>query len=387
MLPPRERVLGPARPCCREGLRGYCEQRLDPFPPLAMRDRALCVSSGVLSIVSIFVASSARAEAPQKPVRLVWIRGERTETCVAPDVLEHRVEARLGRSVFSASAPRAIEGVVQHEGEHWIAHLYVRDERGALEGSRDLANDGPDCAPLEDAVVLAIALAIDPESALRPPDPTVSFTPLPNPPPAPEPSSPPPSQTPPPPPVSPPVPLEPPAFRANSISIPPPNGAVMFRSLLALGLLPRASAGLAMAAEVPLYRILDGTAGVLYFPEVQGQPDFAFGLTAAWLGACASPRLSASVALSLCGKVFLGALHAVVEVLEPIQPGDRLWASGGLSAALRARVVGPLALEVGAELDLPVTREAFVVGGESSAVFQEGVVAGVGFLGLGVTIR
>jgi hypothetical protein len=160
----------------------------------------------------------------------------------------------------------------------------------------------------------------------------------------------------------------------------------MLRSLLAAGLLPRASVGLAMAAEVPLYRILDGTAGVLYFPEVESRPDFAFGLTAAWLGACASPRLSASVALSLCGKVSLGAIHAVVEGLDPIQPGDRFWASGGVSAGLRARLVGPLALEAGAELDLPMTREAFVVGGESSPVFQEGV-GGMGFLGLGVTIR
>jgi hypothetical protein len=357
-----------------------------------MRDPALRVPRGILSVASIFVASSAHAEASQQPVRLVWIRGERTETCVAPDVLERRVEARLGRRVFSPSSLRAIEGVVQHEGEHWIAHVYVRDERDALEGSRDLANDGPDCAPLEDAVVLAMALAIDPESALRPPGPAVSLAPLPNPPSAPEPNpplapepcpSPPPQMAP----VSPPLPLEPRAFRASSISSPPPSGAVMFRSLLAAVVLPRASAGVALAAEVPLYRILDGTAGVLYFPEVEGRPDFAFGLTAAWLGACASPRLSTNVALSLCGKVVLGAIHAVVEVLEPVQPGDRFWASGGLSAGLRARIAGPLALEIGAELDLPVTREAFVVGGESSPAFQEGAVAGVGFLGLGVTIR
>jgi hypothetical protein len=161
----------------------------------------------------------------------------------------------------------------------------------------------------------------------------------------------------------------------------------MFRSLLSgAGLLPRASAGLAMAAEVPLYRILDGTAGVFYFPEVEGQPDFAFGLTAAWLGACASPRLSARVALSLCGKVFLGAIHAVVEVLEPVSPGDHFWAAGGLSVGLRARIVGLLALEFGAEIDLPVIREAFVVGGESNPAFREGVVGGIGFLGLGVTI-
>jgi len=142
-----------------------------------------------------------------------------------------------------------------------------------------------------------------------------------------------------------------------------------------------------VATEVPLYRVLDGTAGVLYFPEVAAGTDFAFGLTAAWLGACASPALSARVALSLCGKISLGAIHAVVEVLDPVSPGDRFWAAGALSAGLRVRVLGPLAFEAGVELDLPVTRPEFVVGGETPPAFQEQVAAGIGFLGLGATIR
>ncbi|MGA7120005.1 MAG: hypothetical protein WBY94_07910, partial [Polyangiaceae bacterium] len=101
-------------------------------------------------------------------MRLVWVLGERTQGCADRATIARRVVARLGREVFSESAPRSVEGVVQHEGDRWDAHLYVRDGDGSLFGSRYLSSTAPDCSALDAAVTLAIALAIDPDAVARP---------------------------------------------------------------------------------------------------------------------------------------------------------------------------------------------------------------------------
>jgi hypothetical protein len=122
-------------------------------------------------------------------------------------------------------------------------------------------------------------------------------------------------------------------------------------------------------------------------PEVRtAAGDFGFGLTAAWLGACAQAWGERAVALSACGKLFAGGIHAVVYALEPTQPGDRLWAAASVSAQIRVRVVGPLVAELGAEGLVPITRQPFLVHGQSGTVFQESVVGAAGFAGVGVSI-
>ena len=113
----------------------------------------------------------ALAQPSTKTVRLVLVRGERTETCSDGAAMARSVSARLGRDVFAESAAESIEGVIQHEGGRWEARLYVRDAHGGLVGSRTLASESPDCAALDAAVTLAIALVIDPEAAFRPPPP------------------------------------------------------------------------------------------------------------------------------------------------------------------------------------------------------------------------
>jgi hypothetical protein len=124
----------------------------------------------------------------------------------------------------------------------------------------------------------------------------------------------------------------------------------------------------------------------MYLPEVHTSVgDFAFGLTAGWGGACVrTDRARAN--LSLCGKVLLGAIHSVVFSLEPAEPGERWWAAGALSAQARLRVAGPVLAELGLEAVAPMTRDRFLVGGHADPVFRQGPVAGIAFVGLGVTI-
>jgi hypothetical protein len=327
--------------------------------------------------------------------RLVWVRGERTESCDDGPVIERRVSARLGRDVFAPSAPRSIEGVIQHEGQHWEAHVYVRDEKGKLVGSRDILNDGPDCASLDAAVTLAIALTIDPEAAMRPPASSVAPATVAAPAPIPSASTPAPVETnvcPEPPPPPRPCPLEQPCPAVPSPS-PAPNGsesvALTLRGVVAGGLLPGASPGVSLAVDLPVYRALHGTTGVLFLPETKSSDDrFAFGLTAAWLGPCAELVRGRRGALLACAKLELGAIHSVVYELVPTpEAGERFWASGSFSLEGRLRLVGPLVAEAGAELFIPIPRQRFsIVGQEANPVFTESAVGGAGFVGLGVTI-
>ena len=132
---------------------------------------------------------------------------------------------------------------------------------------------------------------------------------------------------------------------------------------------------------------LHATVGILFLPEVRPTgSDFSWGLTTAWAGACADVWSGRWGAASLCATAMLGAIHAVVYVLEPSVPGQQLWAGVGLTPRIRVRLVGPVVWEAGGELIVPVTRQQFTVGGQSGVAFQEGAVAGAGFMGLGWSI-
>ena len=337
----------------------------------------------------------ARADdAPPGAFRLVWVRGERTESCAGAAAIMQGVSQRLGKNVFSESALRSIEAVLQHEGDLWEVHIYVRDADGKLNGSRILTSRTPTCASIEAAATLAIALAIDPEAAFRPPPPTSPSpsapapapTPAPTPAPAPAPA---PALAPPlPPPPHCPVerPCPPPS---SSPPFPPPSsvGSVSLRAVVAFGLLPATSPGLALSADVPAYRWLHASAGVLYLPEQRtpATPDVAFGMTAAWLGACARPWDSSRASLSLCAAAMAGGIHSVVYALEPDSPGERPWAGASLDATLRVRLVGPLEAELGADLVFPITRYPFAVSPQFPNLFQQSLPAGVLFLGVGMS--
>jgi hypothetical protein len=346
-----------------------------------------------VAFAAALTLAASGAEADEGPFRLVWVRGARTESCSDGATIASGVSARLGRNAFSPSAPRSIEGFIQHEGGGWTAHIYVRDDSGKIAGSRDLSSEAPDCAPLEAAVTLAIALAIDPDAALRP---AVSIPLVPS-----VPAQPP--SSPPVPPVILPAPREavcPRAIERPCISSSPSQNpksapleheaaAATLRGALAGGLLPAPSPGVALAADIPIYEAFRGSAGMIFLPEVHTtKGPYSFGLTAAWLGACAAWQ-SGRLGVLGCGKVLVGAIHSVVYAsaqLEPTAPGDQPWVGAALSPAVHFRLIGPLLAEIGGDLVLPITRQKFTVGGQPGDVYNESPFAGVGFVGLGMSI-
>lgn len=69
---------------------------------------------------------------------------------------------------------------------------------------------------------------------------------------------------------------------------------------------------------------------------------------------------------------------------EGRDPGARLWVSPGEGARLAVRVVGPLRLETGIDLDFPLTRYRFQLQGNQRPVFEQPVIAGALFGGAGI---
>jgi hypothetical protein len=366
----------------------------------------LFLATAALLVVLPWAARADADDGPRGAFRFVWVRGERTETCAGRDAIAQAVTQRLGKNGFSESAPRSIEAVLQHEGDLWEAHIYVRDADGKLNGSRILTSRTATCASIEAAATLAIALVIDPDSAFRPaPPPTSPGSVLPSAaapvaPPAGVPApvvvpcptiEPPPPPSPPPPP--PPCPIErpcPPAasFPAAEASPRAATETVSLRAVAAFGLLPALAPGLALSAEIPLLRSFAATTGVLYLPEQRtSNGEFAFGMTAVWLGACARPWETSRTSFSACATAQAGGMHSVVLGLEPAGPGERAWAGASLGAVVRLRILGPLEAEAGVDLVIPFTRYQYLVEQKPQPVFQQGAAAGVGFLGAGLSFR
>jgi hypothetical protein len=350
---------------------------------------ALCsVAAAVIGVAG----GPESASAATQPVRLVWVRGTNAESCSDGPTIANAVSARLGESVFSDAAQMTIEGFIERDAGRWTARIFVRTASGNLVGSREMSSDAAGCAPIESAVTLAIALAIDPDAALRSPGPPPTGRTPPSPtllppaaascPPCPAASGPAPTPCPAPPlcPVATPR-------AGDDVRRPATSSTVTLRGVLAGGLLPSASPGVEVAGRLPVWGALQVAAGAILLPEVRtAEADLGFGLTAVWAGACADAWSGRWGAASLCAAAMLGAIHAVVYVLEPTTPGQQLWGGASVTPAIRVRIAGPLVAEAGGELVVPATRQQFTVGGRTGAAFQEPPVAGVGFLGLGLSI-
>lgn len=374
--------------------------------------RAGPIGGAALAGLLCVTISAAPAAAEGETVRLSWARGAGADSCISAAALAERVEARLGRDAIAESAPRSIEGVVVREEERFLARIYIRDEGGALLGAREIDDASPSCSALDAAVVLAVALAIDPNAALAPPRAVVPTNPPPTsatPPPAsatppPSPSTLPPSQSGAPsaepqeprpaaipapsaaaaPPFATPLaaPQPPPPARAPTLD--PLFVASTVRVLFASGLLPSGALGFSSAAEVGAGR-LRGTAGLLWFPEVDAADgSFSFGLAAGSLGGCVDPHVRSTLRLGLCAGALAGAFHAVTRAVTPTNPGDRAWVAASVAGRAELRLAGPLIAHTSLEAVIPITRYRFVVLGREAPVFEPPPVAAIAAVGLGV---
>jgi hypothetical protein len=328
-------------------------------------------------------AVTVRAAEPLQRVRLGWVRGEGTESCLDRDALEQRVRERLGRDPFSQEAPVSIDGIVARDGSGWHAQLRIRSNTDEALGTRQLDSGASDCSAISEAVVLAVALTIDPSAgsaasaAAFPPEPTA-----PSPPqallqtgPLPEP------------------PRALPSVEPGRNALAPGETAhgtraleVVARAGAALGVLPGLASdfGIASTYGSESFQL---SLGLSLFPERQTDDGrFAFGLTTGSAGACYRAGLGASVHASLCAELQVGALHAVVldtAELVPLGQGDHWWLAGAVGPRLSWIPAPPLRLEMGALLIAPISRERFAIRGSPDTLFQSAAVAGAAYVGVG----
>lgn len=306
------------------------------------------------------LASEARAAAP---ARLEWVRLEGAGSCVDRTELEARVRRRLGTEPFDPRASRSIEGVVQRTGKVWRAQIVVRSRpEEPSPPRRELESTAENCESLSSAVVLAVALAIDPAAAFRdasveaPPPPAL------------------PARAPEPPPTSPP----------SAASVATLAGRAELRLEGQLGLLPHVSGGVGLGVATVLTKNFELGLRARAFPEVQvsGDPSYALGLVALTPELCRVTRPGKWLDLRTCAGPSLGLLHASVLQGDRTQPGQRtsLTAELGLDATLA--LTSKLALELGARAALPVTRYRFLLEGSDQPLFTQSAVAALVHLGL-----
>ncbi|MEZ4443041.1 MAG: hypothetical protein R3B72_28355 [Polyangiaceae bacterium] len=324
----------------------------------------------------------ARAEPPGR-VRLSWARGSGADGCPDQASIEAGVRARLGYDPFTLDGATSIEAVVtRDDGGHHL-EVHVRRSDGSAAGRRQLADEAQACAGIAEAAVLAIALAIDPEQALRPPPPP----------------APPPAPAPPPEPLPGPSPAPstsvPPPLRAPGLPPAPPDGEARawFRgggevgAVVVAGVLPRAAAGLtaeAFGQPLPWLRVGLGARVLPAVDNASGELEVS--LAGGFLRICGTPFAESRWQLLGCFVSHVGALGLGVKRLTPLDSGQRLWLSEAASLDGRVRAYGPLTFGLGADLEIPLLRDDLRVEGRGDRLHRAGAVAGGAHLTAGLDI-
>jgi hypothetical protein len=331
----------------------------------------------------VLVSTWAHAEPPgTDAVRLAWHRGAGAEICPGEAELGRRVAARIGRDPFADDARRTIEARVERSGEQWRAEIRLFDENARPIAAREpLESTAAGCAALAEAVVLAVALTIDPDAALGAGAAAgAGASPA-----APEPAPEQPAQTKPEP-ERPPASTPPrcPACPPQQPRKPPTPARASLRAIAAMGILPATAPGVSVAAEIePVVPWSLGLA-MIYLPEVDSDDgDLAFGLTAVEPFVCAGLIRSVTSSLSACAGGQLGSMHALSRGLRPIEPGDNFWFAPTVGPRARVTVAHPAELEIGAAAVVPLTTHEFVVRGRPGSAHRAANVGYIAWLGLG----
>jgi hypothetical protein len=122
----------------------------------------------VVALVALAPTSLGVGAAHAAPTsRLVYSRSSDADSCPDEQALRRAVAARVGYDPFFAWATRTIVASITRSNRAFVATVDLIDESGVSHGARTLHAEG-ECGELLDAVALAIAIAIDPQSLSRP---------------------------------------------------------------------------------------------------------------------------------------------------------------------------------------------------------------------------
>ena len=128
------------------------------------------VTPWAAALVSLCVPALARAN-DGRTSSLSWVELPGAESCGGALAIARAVEQRIGRAalVSPATAAYSVEGRAERSGAGLRAVLVLRDRTGTALGHRELESEVADCTELREKVSLAVALMIDPDAVLNPP--------------------------------------------------------------------------------------------------------------------------------------------------------------------------------------------------------------------------
>lgn len=325
-------------------------------------------ASGSAIVFASFTATAGeRVEHPT--AALSWVRAIDAERCVGAIGLEEDLKARVGYDPFVAARPvdRQLSGFITRSSAArggFEAEIVVRDEAGAILGSRKLRSAEADCRSLGEAVAVTMALALEPftrDTTAR--DPFASA----------------PAEAPP----------SPPAARAATA----PRATTSRATIVAsgsTGLVPGPALGIGLRVLGRVHDRLELGVSARYLPERAAEGGLSFALASGAVEGCVVPWLGAGM-LSVtrwCAAVHGGAFHVFVApgALSPLEVGTFPWLGAETGPSVTIPLFGALRLDAGIAVVVPIVRRQAFLRGESAPVWEQATVGGVAEIGVGASL-
>ncbi|MBW2463957.1 MAG: hypothetical protein JRH11_20075 [Deltaproteobacteria bacterium] len=329
---------------------------------------------------------------PRRSVDLAWVRMAGAESCPSSDTMRSAVTGVLRHDPFGTDPALRIEGVVTHLDPGWSAVLFLRDRDGEDIGTRDITSSAEECEALARAVVLAVAIAIDPRAGL---DATADLVVLDVPPErtsadpadhqddervpalggashAQEPEG-----------GDGPADRDPPVDSDPSNA--PPNLTAAVEAVFGAGMVPASPVpGLALAVRGRLLSdYLTWGVGGFYFGSRDANA-LGLSLTAGWLEVCGALWPHRIVELRVCGRGAAGAYQVYVLPTDVMSssPGQFGWGAVGAVIGAEIRIAGPLVAT--AELASLISLTTLAFARDDVVLFAESPVSLLAAVGLGV---
>ncbi len=122
----------------------------------------------VVALLCLAMGVGAEEREGAERYRLRWVREGGAESCVSGAALERLLEQVLGaRTAGRVESTVSLEGVAKPAAPplRFAMHVIVRDpESGEVLGERELTSAQPKCAELTPALLLVLAMSVDPEA-------------------------------------------------------------------------------------------------------------------------------------------------------------------------------------------------------------------------------
>ena len=278
-----------------------------------------------------------------------------------------------------------MEGYVERTKRGYEASFSVRDSEGALLGTRKLTEPGASCDALTDALVLALAVMIDPEATNAKADEHAAESPSSPPPQSPPPAAPPPLAR----------EIAPAPERAPSPPAPRNTDAVSFEidaaAALGAGILPGAALGMSATAILRPPRFWALRLSGSFFPDssidlgsgARASISLAYGQASL----CPLDRTIGRLGMMACAGAQVGALRGSGTGLVHDTTDESAVVNVAATGQATLSILGPLVAFASVTVLVPTMRRELTyvrADGSSEELFRPAAVCGVGEIGLGV---